>query len=418
MMHEKSGGAKKHILVVSQYFYPEQFRINDITQAWIERGYRVTVLTGIPNYPNGRFYKGYGWFEKRREQYGDIKILRIPIIPRGSNELQLFLNFFSFVLSGFFWQVCTSLKADLVFVFEVSPMSQALPAVWFSKRRKIPCVIYVQDLWPESFQEATGIYKGMLIDAITWMVKYIYRHCQKVFISSFAYKEPVESLGVSKENIIYWPQYAEDFYIPTTELYPLMMGDEVFSIAFTGNIGYSQGLEMLPRAANQLKQEEVLVRFVVVGNGRGLKDLKCIIEREEVSEYFLFISQVPAKDIPKILAGADVGFISFSAKKTFELTIPAKLQSYMACGLPVIAAARGATRQIVLESGCGLCCDAGDVDGFVKIIKQLRSISKEQLVRMGERGRHYQQEHFHKDMLMTQMDKYLNDLTGESRLVI
>ncbi len=137
---------KKHILVISQYFYPETFRINDIATEWVKRGYKVTVVTGIPNYPEGKFYKGYGWFRNNREIWNGIEIIRIPIIPRGSNSIGLILNYLSFVVSGFFWKCFTRIKTDYVFIFEVSPMTQALFGVWYARRRKIPCYIYVQDL--------------------------------------------------------------------------------------------------------------------------------------------------------------------------------------------------------------------------------------------------------------------------------
>ena len=141
---------KKHILVIAQYFYPEQFSINDICTEWVKRGYKVTVITGIPNYPQGKYYNGYGLFKKRKETYNGIEIIRIPLIPRGKNAIMLALNYLSFVISGFFWKLFTKIEADYVFIFEVSPMTQALPGVWYAKKRKIPCYLYVQDLWPEN----------------------------------------------------------------------------------------------------------------------------------------------------------------------------------------------------------------------------------------------------------------------------
>ena len=141
---------KTHILVVSQYFFPEQFRINDICVEWVMRGYKITVLTGIPNYPQGTFYDGYDLNHRRTEEWNGIKIIRIPLFPRGNNSMGLALNYVSFVASGFVWSLFTKIKADYVFNFEVSPMTQALVGVWYAKKRKIPCYLYVQDLWPEN----------------------------------------------------------------------------------------------------------------------------------------------------------------------------------------------------------------------------------------------------------------------------
>ena len=183
---------KQHILVVSQYFYPEDFRINDICKEWVKRGYKVTVLTGIPNYPQGKFYKGYSWFRGRRETYEGMGIIRIPLIPRGHNALMLMLNYISFVISGWFWKTFTGLKADRVFICEVSPMTQALPGVWYAKRRRIPCSIYVQDLWPENVEIVTGLHNKHILGAIDRMVDGIYQKCDKIYATSPSFVKRLE----------------------------------------------------------------------------------------------------------------------------------------------------------------------------------------------------------------------------------
>ena len=167
---------EQHILVVSQYFHPEEFRINDICREWVQRGHRVTVVTGIPNYPQGRFYKGYGLFRGRREEYGGVNVMRLPIVPRGRGAAMLALNYLSFVASGFLWKSFTGLKADKVFIFEVSPLTQALVGVWYAKRRGVPCAIYVQDLWPENLKAVGGIHNRHILGAVDKMADYIYRN--------------------------------------------------------------------------------------------------------------------------------------------------------------------------------------------------------------------------------------------------
>ena len=158
---------REHILVVSQYFYPENFRINDICAEWVKKGYKVTVVTGIPNYPQGKFYKGYGWFKRRKETWNGVDIIRIPLISRGKSSIRLALNYFSFVISGWFWKLFTRVKADIVFTFEVSPMTQALVGVWYAKRRKIPHYLYVQDLWPDNVEIVTGIKSKAILNPIS-----------------------------------------------------------------------------------------------------------------------------------------------------------------------------------------------------------------------------------------------------------
>ena len=243
----------KHILIVSQYYYPETFRINDIAKEWIARGYRVSVVTGIPNYPAGSFYKGYGWFKRRKENISGVDIIRLPIIARGNSSIGLVFNYFSFVVSGFFWALFTGLKADYVYTYEVSPMTQALVGVWFAKRRKIPHYIYVTDLWPDNVEIITGIKNKFIIGSIQKMVDYIYKNSKKIFTSSRSFIDAIKAGGVVEEKIEFWPQYAEDFYKPVEKTEGLLPEDGAFNMVFAGNIGKAQGLDVLVGAARILK---------------------------------------------------------------------------------------------------------------------------------------------------------------------
>lgn len=395
------------LLVVSQYFYPEQFRINDMCKEWVKRGYDVTVVTGIPNYPQGRFYTGYGWNKKRKDTYHGARIIRLPIVSRGNSKIRLGLNYLSFVVSGFFWQLFTKHKADIVFSFEVSPMSQVLPAIWFANHRHIPCMVYIQDLWPESFQEMTGVNRGPLIPMIMRMTNYIYRKCQLILVASNSFKKAIEDRGVPSNKVVFWPQYAEDFYRPTQMVSPLVPADERFTIAFTGNIGTAQGLEILPRTASLLKAKDIRVRFILVGDGRGMTALKKSIADEKVEEYFTFISQQPPLEIPAILAGADAAFLSFADNPLFSMTIPAKLQSYMACGMPILATACGETEKIIKESGCGLVSPTGDSVSLAQSVLELIGLSSTHKNVLKTNGLNFASEHFNKNMLMNRMDSLL-----------
>ena len=389
---------KKHILIVSQYFYPEQFRINDIAAEWVNRGYEVTVLTGIPNYPRGKFYSGYGWFKKRKETWNGVNIIRIPLIARGNNSVCMVLNYMSFVVSGFFWKIFTKVKADIVFTFEVSPMTQALIGVWYSKKHKIPNYLYVQDLWPENVEIVTGIRSKMVIGPISKMVNYIYKNCDKIFATSPSFVKEIQKRTPGEEDkVIYWPQYAEDFYHPTDMKSSLIPQDGVLNITFTGNIGTAQGLEILPEAAKCLKEKNLKVRFNIVGDGRNKENLISEVKSYDVEEYFNMIGQVPATDIPGILSASDIAFLSFADNPLYSMTIPAKLQSYMACGCPILAVADGEVRRIISESNCGFCLNFGDMDGFVKVIETLE---KESLSKMGESAEEYFKQHFQKKLLM------------------
>lgn len=404
------------MLVVSQYYYPEQFRINDMCAEWVRRGYDVTVVTGIPNYPQGKFYQGYGWFKKRRETHEGVKIIRLPIVSRGTTKARLGLNYISFVISGFFWKVFTRQKADIVFSFEVSPMTQVLPAVWFAKRRKVPCMVYVQDLWPENFQEMTGIQDGFIVKLITRMTNYIYQQCKLILVTSNSFKKAVENRGVPAEKVVFWPQYAEDFYKPSKTESSLVPPDDRFTIAYTGNIGTAQGLELLPKAASLLKEKGQQVRFLLVGDGRGMSALKRAVEENGVEEYFHFVPQQPQYEIPGILAGADAAFISFADKPLFSMTIPAKLQTYMACGMVIVAVASGETERIIAEARCGLCCPPNDSEGLAAIIQQVMGTSSVQREAFAKNGILYNAKRFGKELLLDLLDQIIAELRGATFL--
>lgn len=393
---------KKHILVVSQYFYPEQFRINDICTEWVKHGYKVTVLTGIPNYPQGEYFEGYDLVHKRTEEWNGIRIIRIPLIPRGHNSIGLVANYFSFVISGFIWKSLTKIKADYVFTFEVSPMTQALIGVWYAKKNKIPHYLYVQDLWPENVEIVTGIHSPFILKPIGKMVDYIYKNCDQIFATSPSFVKEICKRGVDEEKVHYWPQYAEEFYRPMEKkAVPEIPDDGSFKIIFTGNIGTAQGLEILPRTAELLKDENV--KFVVVGDGRYLETFIDEVKKREVRDRFIMIPRQPAERIPELLAACDVAFLSFQDEELWAMTIPAKLQSYMACGMPVIAAAKGETKRIIAEAECGNSCEIGNPEALANAVKKLMRMD---LSTMKKNSRSYFKDNFDKPILMKHIAEY------------
>ena len=407
----------KHILVVAQYFYPEQFRINDICEEWVKRGYKVTVLTGIPNYPQGKYYKGYGLFRKRRENYKGISIKRIPLIPRGKSSFMLILNYLSFVISGFFFSKLTKLHADHVFIYEVSPMTQALPGIWFAKRRNIPCTLYVMDLWPENIEIVAGIKNKRILNFVGNIVDNIYKNCDRILASSRSFVELIEKRGVSRQKLEFWPQYAEDFYRPLPQESVeenIIPQDGKFNILFAGNIGFAQGLEILPETAQILKKRNCnSVRFNLVGDGRAKIDLRNKIKENRTEEYFNFIDRQPAVTIPRFMAVSDASLLCLSKSKVFETTIPGKTQSYLACGIPIIVSADGEVCEITRLSGSGFCSPAGDPEGLASIIIEMSNLPKERLHEMGRRALDYYKKNFDKSKLLDRMDELFKLRKGD-----
>ena len=404
---------KKRLLIISQYFYPEQFRINDLCKEWVKRGYTVTVVTGIPNYPSGKFFKGYNWVKRRKEEYEGIHIIRLPLIPRGNSSLMLAMNYMSFVIAGWLWSHFTKIDADKVFIFEVSPMTQALLGIWYKKRKNVSCYIYVQDLWPENVEIVTGIHNRKIIHAIDRMVDYIYKNCNLILATSPSFVRRIEERGSAwrnkKSKVKYWPQYAEDFYrpVPKKKLSD-MPNDDSFKIVFTGNIGYAQGLDILPKAAAILKEKDVNCSFIIIGDGRYKGMLEKEINSVGVRSMFHMLGRKKPEEIPDYLAWCDVAFISFADNPLFEMTIPAKLQSYMACGMPILASASGETERIIREAECGVVCSIGDAGALADRIFAMSKKENKKLEEMSQKSFGYYCREFDRVTLLDKIEKYLD----------
>lgn len=409
----------KHILLISQYFHPETFRVNDMACEWVKRGYKVTVLTGIPNYPMGKYFPGYDRKHRIRELWNGVNIIRIPLIARGNssnkllNAIGMTANYLSFIVSGHKWvrsREAADLKVDLVFTVEVSPMTQALIGVWYSKRYNVPSFLYVQDLWPENVETVTGIHNKLIIGPIDRMVDKIYRETGEIFTTSPSFVKAIvgRRVPVDERKVHYWPQYAEEFYkpLPPVPVKEIDQNDGCYKIAFTGNIGTAQGLDVLPKAASLLRDDKV--KFVIVGDGRYQAEFERQIDSLGVRDKFIMIPRIPAEQIPEILSNADAGFISFNKTPLWENTIPAKLQSYMACGKAIIASASGETDRIITEAGCGVCCEIGNAEALSYGVRKLASMDSKEL---GHKARAYFDAHFNKIILMDEIDVWLRSRT-------
>ena len=400
-----------NLLVVSQYYYPEQFRINDICKEWVKRGHKVTVVTGIPNYPEGKYYDGYGLIKKRREIKDGVEIIRLPLIPRGKNSFMLVLNYISFVISGFFFSKFTKKKFDKVFIYEVSPMTQCYVGIWYAKRKKIECNLYVLDLWPESIELATGINNKKILGIIGKMTDNIYKQCDRIFTSSRSFIKAIEKRGHSGEKIVFWPQYAEEFYKPVlkekSDISEIPI-DDSFKIVFAGNIGKAQGLEILIDVAKIIKKNEEKVRFYIIGDGRAKEELVNMVEENELNDYIIFIDKKPATDIPKYYARCDLAFLSLKKDKISDQILPAKLQSYLACGIPILGCVGGEAKDIIEQSKAGFCTES-DANKIVYTIEYAMNMDKEEFKKLKENAVKYFEENYKKQLLIDKMEYYLND---------
>lgn len=392
-----------NILVVTQYFYPETFRINTLCRELVERGHQVTVLTGYPQYPIGKIYDGYGFNIPYEKEWHGIRIERVKTYPRGKTPVGLLLNCVSYVVSANKWVKNCTEKFDAVYVFEVSPVTVGLPAVSYKKKFKTPVYFNLQDLWPENVHEILGIRFPPLTYLIDRIVDKIYANSDKILCASEGFVKNLEARNVEKEKLIFWPQFcAEPKFKDHTK--PEIYTEDIFNIVFTGNIGDAQGLDLIVRAACKLKGEGI--RWYLVGDGRARERLQALVKEYEVTEDVIFVGRVSEEEANCYVHFADCAYLSFQNNKLFNMTLPAKLQTYLANGTPILAAAGGESAHIIQKAQCGIAV-MPEVDQLVTVALELRDMSPDELKRMGKAGRQYYENHFTMDQLVSQLEKIM-----------
>ena len=401
------------LLIVSQYFYPENFRVNDLA-AWLaDRGHEVTVLTGIPNYPSGRFFPGYGYFRRRRETWKGVEVVRVPLVSRGKGGgWRLALNYVSFALSASIlgmWHLGS--KFDAIFVHEPSPITVGIPAVVMRKRTGAPIYFWVLDLWPESVAAAGGVRARWLLNTLARLTRWIYGHCEKVLVQSRTFIPRVQAMGVPEVRIAYLPNWAEDWYRPSAAKYPPVALPTGFRLMYAGNIGAAQDFTTILAAAERLK-DEANIHWLIVGDGREAPWVSNeVVRRGLQGTVHLFGSYSPER-MPEFFAQADAMLVSLKANPVFALTVPAKVQAYMACGRPIVAMINGEGARIVDEAGAGLTCPAGDTEVLVATVLRMARMNRAEREAMGQRGLDYYQLHFEREKLFVQLETWMSEAAG------
>ncbi len=385
-----------HILVVCQYYYPEPFRITDICETLVQKGHQVTVLTGLPNYPEGKVLDEYRWGRKRNEVLNGVEIIRCSEIGRGKGRLRLFLNYLSFALSGTLKAGTLRDSFDVVFVNQLSPVIMALPAIVYKRKCHKKILLYCLDLWPESLA-AGGIAPSSFIYEIFLNIsRSIYRSADKILVTSSMFKEYfIDVLSMDTQNIRHLPQYAEDlFFVKAGQ--PVTIAeqgnDAAFHFVFAGNIGEMQSVDTIVRAANELREHKSIV-FHIVGDGAKLDDCKDLAQGFGL-ENIHFYGRRPVEEMPHYYSMASAMLITLKDNQALSYTLPGKIQSYMASGKPIIGAINGETARVIEEAGCGLCCAAENYEGLADVI--LRFIDSDEIEIMGDNAQRYYSENFSK----------------------
>lgn len=391
------------ILVICQYYYPEPFRITDICEELVKRGHQVHVITGYPNYPEGILYDGYGRGKHIDEVINGVNIHRCFTIPRGRGVVKRFLNYYSFVFSSVKYIIsgkCKPLdgtKFDVVFCNQLSPVMMGEAAIAYKKKYKIPSIMYCLDLWPESLV-AGGIERNSkLFCLFRHISKRIYRSMNCIMVTSRLFSEYLnEQFGIDDEKIKYLPQYAEGIF----EHLPPKNETGIFDFMFAGNIGEIQSVDTIIKAAELLKDEPV--RFHIVGSGSDIERLK---EISKNVDNVVFYGRRDVAVMPNFYKMADAMLVTLKADKIISMTLPGKVQSYMAVGKPIIGAIDGEARNVIEEAKCGYCGNAENVDDLVKNIRKF--ISDVDRRTMGLNARKYYEEHFERHRFMDMLERIL-----------
>ena len=391
------------ILVVCQHFYPENFRINDICYELVKKGNDVTVLTGLPNYPKGKVLKDYKWFKNRKQTINGVKIRRCSLVGRGNSTLKMMINYMWFAIFGSLKAFFMKKDFDIVYVYQLSPITMTWPAIVVKKMKKIPLVIHVLDQWPVSITTGGVSKTSIPYKILTRWSKNAYNKADIITCSSKSFKNYfINELKLSEnKKFIYMPSYAESLYdkCKTTK-------NNKFDLLFAGNIGPAQSVETIIEAANILKDEKDIV-FHIVGDGLSKK------ECEELSKKYglknvIFYGYHNVNEMRKYYELADAFLITMVDNEVVNSTLPAKVQSYMLAGKPIIGAISGEVKNVIKEANCGLCCESLDFKSLAKIIKKAYKSDEKQ--KWSKNSYQYYKDNFEKEKCIEDLEKLFAEL--------
>lgn len=399
------------LLVVTQYFWPENFRVNDLVAELVSRGHEVTVLTGHPNYPSGNFFPTFVKAPDQFAEFAGARIVRVPHLARGKGGLRLGLNYLSFAASATLvgmWKL-RGQGFDAVFAYEPSPITVGLPAVAMRWAKKAPLTFWVLDLWPETLS-AIGVVKSPLVlRLIGGLVSFIYRGCDLILAQSRSFIPQIRKYAGERARVEYFPQWAESVFelaqvVPAPEV---KLAPDVFSVMFAGNIGDAQDFPAILAAAELLKDRPD-IRWLIVGDGRMSGWLEQEVAARGLQHCFHLLGRFPVERMPSFFKHADALLMSLKDQPIFSMTIPGKLQSYLAAGLPLLAMLNGEGADVVRRAGAGLTCAAGDQQALAAAVVQLADLSPTQRAEMGAHGLRASSEDFDRGRLIAQIEEWLS----------
>jgi glycosyltransferase involved in cell wall biosynthesis len=404
------------VLIVSQYFWPEGFRINEVVRSLVEKGVEVDVLTGKPNYPEGDIFNGYRAWGCQVESWAGATVYRVPLFPRGARSAwRLALNYLSFIVTGLMFGpwLLRKRRYDVVFVYGLSPILLAIPAIFLAwiKRRKL--IVWVQDLWPESLSATGYVRNARVLRAVEWVVRWIYRHTDLLLVQSRAFEAPVAALAPGKP-IAYYPNSVDATFAeppsPDVALPDVPAMDEGFAVVFAGNVGAGQAVEVMVEAAALLK-DVPQIRFVVFGQGSRWDWMREQVQSRGLTNLHL-PGRFPVNTMPGLMQKAGALLVTLADEPIFAMTVPNKVQAYMAAGLPILACLNGEGARLVAEDAqAGLSVPAQDAKALAAAVLRLYQMPAEDRAKLGANGRRYFKAHFDHDKLVDELMAHLRAMS-------
>ena len=398
------------VLILSQYFWPESFRINEVAQSLRDAGCEVTVLTGQPNYPDGAVFPGYRAWAIGKQQYAGFTVYRVPLMPRGrANAVRLMMNYLSFVVAAtlFGSYSLRGKRFDVIFVYAISPILQAIPGMVLRRTTGAALVTWVQDLWPNSL-EATGFVRNPRVLAlVARLVRWIYRRSDLLLVQSPGFV-PLVSAMAGDTPVEYHPNPGELAFNQDLQQLPALLLDPGFNVVFAGNLGTVQALDTVLAAA-KLLQNVPKVRLVLIGSGSRAGWLK-----EEAQRMGLTNIHMPGRfspgDMPAILKQASALLVTLARSPIMSETVPSKIQAYLAAGRPIIASLDGEGARVVSEAQAGLACPAENAPALAGAVRSLYETSDDERRRMGENGRAFYAQYYEPSLLAQRLKQRFDDL--------
>jgi colanic acid biosynthesis glycosyl transferase WcaI len=404
------------VLVVSQYFSPEAFGVNGLVAELQERGHTVTVLTGMPNYPSGVFFDGYGGWKVHRETWKNASVIRIPIFARGQDSrFRLALNYLSFAINAsILAPFVVKRRPDVILVYQMSPVTMALPAIIVRLFTRSKILLWVQDIWPESLVATGAVKSPMALVMLRLMVRMVYRRSSVIAVQSRQFEKFIRPLAPPASDIRYLPNTADRFYRPlevSLDAPERKLFRPGFNILFAGNLGLAQDLETLLAAITHLKDRKD-IQWVFVGDGRRRAWLEQQVQQQALGDNVQVLGPFSPEKMPLFFAIADVLLITLRDEPIFSLTVPSKLQTYLACGRPILGAISGESANILMAAGAGLTAPPNDPERLAEIALTMAQMPHERLKALGEAALEYQQREFDRDHWLARIESWLQELSS------